>query len=129
MTVGEYLKAPRSNWDWINLDCCRWVDRWVQECGYLSPMRAIGCRYDSERSALLTIARGGGLAALWSRGMAAIGIDICTTPEPGAVAVLRIATDDAHGEACGIWTGSRWAMLHKAGLYVGDAAAIKIWNV
>jgi len=129
MTLGDYLKSPRPIWDWQSLDCCRWVARWIVDQGHGNPMDHIGHSYATKLGAIRVIRRGGGLVALWSKGMDAIGLTAVTEPSPGAVAVISVPTDDALDQACGIWTGQRWAMLHERGLVFGVGEPLKIWNV
>lgn len=129
MTLGDYLKAPRPAWDWQAQDCCRWVARWIVGQGYGNPMDHIGHSYTTKLGAIRVIRRGGGLVALWSKGMDAIGLTAVTDPTLGAVAVISVPTDDALDQACGIWTGQRWAMLHERGLVFGVGEPLKIWNI
>lgn len=129
MTLGEYLRAPRPAWDYVTHDCSRWLDRWLILRGHASAMEATGIRYNSERSAMLTIGRGGGLLALWSRGMDAIGCPTIDTPAEGDAAILSIPTDDTTNETCGIWSGERWASVHKHGLVVGIGEPLAIWRL
>lgn len=129
MTLGEYLKAPRPAWDWVEQDCCRWVARWIVSRGHADPMEFIGARYCTRIGALRLIKRGGGLVALWSRGMDGAGIPEAIAAEAGDVAVLSVPTEDGIGEACGIWTGERWAMLHERGLVFGVGEPLKVWRV
>jgi len=129
MDLGEYLKAPRPAFDFVAHDCSRWMDRWIVSRGHASAMEATGIRYSSERSALRTIRRGGGLFALWQRGMDAIGVPEVATPTLGNCTILEIPTDDGVNETCGIWTGERWASLHRHGLMFGVGSPIMIWAV
>jgi len=129
VTLGEYLKAPRPVWDWQAQDCCRWVARWVVSQGHPDPMDHIGHRYSTQLGALRLIRRGGGLVTLWSKGMTGAGLAAVTEPAMGAVAVLSVPTDDGTDEACGIWTGERWGMLHERGLVFGVGTPLKIWDV
>lgn len=130
MRLAEYLAAPRAQWDWVNLDCCRWVDGWLQAQGKPSPMAAIGMEYDSERSALRRIVEGGGLTALWTRGMSAIGAEACAIDDAsaGAVGVIARPTHCGTNEAAAIWTGTRWATLGLRGLDFGPAEALAVWH-
>jgi hypothetical protein len=94
-------------------------------------MAAISIQYDSERSALLQIKRGGGLAALWARGMAAIGatlVDDWDSLQSGDVGVIRRATACGTNEAAAIWTGERWVTLGLRGLDFGPAEALAVWH-
>lgn len=129
MTLGEYLKAPRPCWDWINHDCSRWLDRWLVLNGHRSAMAATGVCYSGELSALRAIRRGGGLLALWSRGMAAIGLQVIATPQIGDAAILSLPTDDRTNETCSIWTGHRWVSLHRSGLVFGAGEPLRMWRV
>jgi hypothetical protein len=93
-------------------------------------MAAIGMEYDSERSALRRIAEGGGLAALWSRGMTEIGAEACGLDDvrAGDVGVIARATQCGTNEAAAIWTGTRWATLGLRGLDFGPADALAVWR-
>lgn len=92
-------------------------------------MEAIGVAYESEREAKVTIGRGGGLLTLWSQGLAAIGLVQIDAPQPGDVAILSIPTDDGTDETCGIWTGERWASVHRHGTMFGVGTPLGIWRV
>lgn len=127
--LGDYLKAPRPAWDWTTHDCCRWVARWVVINGHPDPMDHIGHSYSTRTGALRVIRRGGGLVDLWTKGMTGARLAAVTDPAIGAVAVLSVPTDDEIGEACGIWTGERWGMLHERGLIFGVGTPLRIWNV
>lgn len=129
MTLGDYLNAPRPKWDWIAHDCSRWLDRWIVINGHPSPMAATNVVYDSERSAIRAIVRGGGLVPLWQRGMEAIGLMPVDAPEAGDAAILSVETDDGMNRTCGIWTGLRWASVHRRGLVCGVGDPLAIWRV
>lgn len=129
MMLGDYLKAPRPAWDWVNLDCSRWLDRWLMECGYPSPMAATHVEYSGPISAQRVIERGGGLFTLWAAGMEAIGLAETETPKMGDASVLSILTDDGTNQTCGIWTGERWASLHQRGLVFGVGEPLMVWSV
>lgn len=128
MTVGDFLTAPLPTWDWINHDCCRWADRWVQARGRKSPIKALGLHWTTEKGALRVIKRGGGLAALWSVGMEAVGVPEALKPLPGDVAVVERPTLDRLNQAMAIYTGSRWASLGLHGMDFGPADTIKVWR-
>lgn len=129
MKLGEYLSQNRGAWDWINHDCSRWLDCWLIVNGHASAMDAIGIVYDSEQSSIRTIVRGGGLLALWARGMDAIGIPPVEVPAQGDAAILDVPTDDGVGQTCGIWTGQRWASVHRTGLICGVGQPLAMWRV
>lgn len=84
--------------------------------------------YSSEFQALRTIREGGGLVALWSRGMEDIGAPVVETPQLGDVGIIRAPTEQGDDEACAIFTGKRWAMLGIHGLVCSPADAIKVWR-
>ena len=127
-TLGDYLGAPRPAWDWVNLDCCRWVDGWVQQRGYPSPIAMLGLTYDSERSALLAIRRGGGLVALWTRGMCLAGVREADDAQAGDVAIIGRPTECGTNEAAAIFTGERWMTLGVRGFHCGPADVLASWR-
>lgn len=129
MRVADYLAAPRPAWDWIALDCCRWVDGWVQARGFDSPIAALGLTYDSERSALRCIRKAGGLVPLWRKGMALVGVEEADAPMVGSVGVIRRPTSCGTDEAAAIFTGDRWVSLGLRGLDFGPAEALAVWHV
>lgn len=129
MTLGDYLRAPRPKWDWITHDCSRWLDAWLVHNGHASAMEAIGIIYDSERSAIREIVRGGGLLPLWQRGMEAIGLETASNPQMGDAAILAAQTDDGHNRTTGIWTGQRWASVHRHGITCAPGQPLMVWRV
>lgn len=135
MTLGEYLKwSVQQPWGWgtaPGLDCCKFVGKWVICCGHLDPMVLVWGlpgQYDSQISALRVIKQGGGLRQLWAEGMAHVGVPEADSPEAGDVAVLQAPTEDGLNEACGIWTGERWAILGQRGMIFGPADVIGLWR-
>ena len=128
MRLADFLSAPLPEWDWKNHDCCRWIDRWLQARGHGSPIEALGLRYSTERGALRTIRRGGGLTALWGRGMAAVGLPEVVESQPGDVAVILRETVCGLHEAMAVRVGERWASLAIRGLEIGPAEPLKVWR-
>lgn len=131
MKLAAYLAAPRPPFDFVHSDCCRWVDTWVRLSGHSSPMKATGMRYASERAALRRIAEGGGLVALWLKGMSAVGLETCAFwhVRSGAVGVIERPTPCGTDQATGIWTGERWVTLGLRGLDFGPAVPLTTWNL
>ncbi len=129
MMLGDYLRSPRPQWDYVAHDCSRWLDRWLVLRGHGSAMEAIGARYSSERSAMRVIVAGGGLLALWQRGMEAIGLEVVSEPRAGDAAILASETDDGHNRTTGIWTGERWASVHRHGLSCAPGDPLMVWRV
>lgn len=127
--LGDFLRSAQPAWDYREHDCSRWIDRYLQMLGYPSPMKAIGIAYASEREAKVVIGRGGGLLSLWTAGMEAIGLTEAATPSPGDVAILSVPTDDDEDQTCGIWTGRRWASVHRTGTMFGVGESLRIWRV
>lgn len=126
--LGDFLRSPCPAWDYVQHDCSRWLDRYLVGCGHASPMTATGIAYGSEREAQVVIGRGGGLLALWERGLEAIGLVQVDAPEPGDVAILSVSTDDGSDQTCGIWTGQRWASVHRHGTMFGVGEPLRIWR-
>jgi hypothetical protein len=132
MMLGEYLQgAMRETWGWggrPGIDCCKLGARWVVACGHPDPMAFLHPLYDSERSALLTIRRGGGLVPLWTHGMADAGVPEVDDPSAGVVGVLEVPTEDQIDQAVGIFTGERWAVRQQAGMHFGPAEPLRMWR-
>lgn len=128
MTLGEYLSASRPVWDWANHDCCRWMDRWCMERGRESAIALLGLRYRTERGALLTIRRGGGLVALWTRGMALTGAPAVDEPQAGDVGIIERPTVCGLNETAAIHTGERWFSISDTSIHSGPARALAMWR-
>lgn len=127
--LGDYLRSAQPAWDYRQHDCSRWLDRYLVMLGYPSPMEATGIAYGGEREAKVVIGRGGGLLALWTRGMEAIGLQEIGEPQVGAAAILAIPTDDGTDQTCGIYTGKRWASVHRHGTVFGLGEPLRMWSV
>ncbi|WP_454798596.1 DUF6950 family protein [Novosphingobium lindaniclasticum] len=127
--LGDFLRSAQPAWDYCNHDCSRWLDRYLRMSGHPSPMDATGIDYASEREAKVVIGRGGGLLALWTAGLQAIGLPEVETAALGDVAILSIPTDDGEDQTCGIWTGKRWASVHRSGTAFGLGEPLKVWRV
>ncbi|MEH3121163.1 MAG: hypothetical protein PGN16_04150 [Sphingomonas phyllosphaerae] len=128
MKLADFLSAPLPEWDFRHHDCCRWVARWIVARDHACPIESLGLRYSTERGALLTIKRGGGLTALWGRGMTAVGVPEAAEPQPGDVAVIHRPTSCGLDEAMAIRVGERWASLALRGLEIGPAEPLKVWR-
>lgn len=130
MMLREYLLMPRPKWDWVHMDCSRWMDGWLVRMGWGSAMEAIGISYTGPREAAELIAGAGGLLPLWARGMEALGLSGITAPtKEGDVAILDIQTDDGTNETTGIWTGTKWASLHRSGIVCGVGEPLRVWSI
>ncbi|KQM37929.1 DUF6950 family protein [Sphingomonas sp. Leaf10] len=128
MRVAEYLAAPRPAWDWVHLDCCRWVARWVELCGRQNPITALGLDYATERQAIALIVRRGGLVQLWTDGMALVGAPETAGLTPGCVGIIQRPTICGLNEAAAIYTGERWAALGLRGQEFMPAPVLKAWR-
>ena len=133
MTLGEYLSsAARRRWDWggqAGDDCCTFMAGWVIARGHPDPMAFIRGRYDSERSAIRRIEDGGGLVALWRRGMGEAGLaEVRGDPRAGDVAVLDLPTEEGVNLACGIFSGERWVTRTLNGVEAGPAVSVAAWR-
>lgn len=119
---------PRP-WVWGEHDCCCFVAGWVLERGHGDPMGFIRGRYDSERSALVAIKRGGGLVKLWTRGMVEAEVLPTRRPRIGDVGVIRRATEDGGDEVAAICAGERWVSLVERGIVSGPGVVLAAWRV
>ena len=127
--LGAYLQSAISRpWAWGRNDCCRFAAEWCIRRGRGDPMDFLKPLYTSEFQALRTIREGGGLVALWSRGMADIGAPVVDTSKLGDVGIVHSVTEQGNDEVCAIYTGKRWAMLGVHGLICAPADPIKVWR-
>lgn len=126
--LAAFLRLPLPKWDYIGHDCCRWVDRWSMSCGNPSAISALGLTYNSERSALVMIKRGGGLVALWTRGMELAEVEEGDDRREGDIGVIERATHDGLNQTMGIFTGERWVSISDAALHFGPADVLAMWR-
>lgn len=127
--LGAYLQTAISRpWKWGKWDCCRFAAEWCVRRGCGDPMSFLKPLYTSEFQALRIIREGGGLTALWSRGMADIGAQEVDEPALGDVGIVQSVTERGTEEVCAIFTGKRWAMLGIHGLICAPAEPIKVWR-
>jgi hypothetical protein len=91
-------------------------------------MAFIRGRYDSERSALLRISRGGGLVLLWQRGMGEAGIPEAVGLHAGDVGVIERETAEGPDEVAAIFSGERWVSLALHGIEAAPATALAAWR-
>jgi len=132
LTAGEYIKSVMSQpwgWnDWDEPDCCVYIAKWCVERGNTDPMLFTRGLYDSEMSAYRLIVRNGGLVPLWTRGMIEAQIPEADEAQMGDVAVLEAITEDGLNEACGIYTGDKWAVRTPTGIAFTPAVPLMIWR-
>jgi hypothetical protein len=127
--LGAYLQSAISRtWAWGRWDCCRFAAEWCIRRGRGDPMDFLRPLYTSEFAALRTIREGGGLVALWSRGMADIDAPEVENAALGDVGIVNEFTDHGDEQVCAIYTGKRWAMLGIHGLVCVPAEPIKVWR-
>lgn len=85
--------------------------------------------YSSEPQALDMIADGGGLADLFSRGMAAAGVpEAQGQPAAGDIGVIQLLGEQAGA----VYTGKRWALVADRGMAfasIADRHIVRLWRV
>lgn len=97
-------------------DCCTFPADWAMLCGHADPMAAWRGVYDTDAAAERLIADAGGLAELFSEGMASAGIDeLLPWQCPDELGDIAVVTLLGH-EAGAIYTGKRWAFVPDRGL-------------
>lgn len=127
--LGAYLQSAVSRpWKWGKWDCCRFAAEWCIRRGRGDPMDFLKPLYASEFQAMRTIHEGGGIIALWSRGMADIGAPVVVQPEAGDVGIVESLTDRGIEQVGAIYVGQRWAMLGIHGMVFAPATPIKVWR-
>lgn len=130
MSLAEYLaETMRDPWNWGTVDCCTFGADWLVARGAGDPMAFIRGGYDSQLSAMRRIAEGGGLVALWTRGMSDLGRRPTRALRIGNVAVIAAPTEgEGPDEACAIYGGSRWLSRSQRGLEAGPAQVLRMWG-
>jgi hypothetical protein len=129
MLLGEYIRGAIARpWEWGEVDCCTFAADWAVLCGRADPMGFIRGCYHTELGALRKIKKGGGLVALWTRGMAEAGIPEADSPHAGDIGVIARATDCRTNEAAAIYAGERWVTLGARGIDSGPADVLALWR-
>lgn len=127
--LGAYLQTAISRpWNWGRHDCCRFAAEWCIRRGRGDPMDFLRPLYTSEFQALRTIREGGGLVALWSRGMEDIGAPVVERVEAGDVGIVESITERGAEQVCAINTGPRWAILGIHGMVFSPAQPVRAWR-
>jgi hypothetical protein len=129
--LGVYLceqGSRRREAGWF--DCCTFPADWAVSQGWPDPMAAWRGFYNTEDEAARLICTAGGLAALFSAGMAAAGIpERQGEPLTGDIGVVVIGDH----EAGAIFTGRRWSFVGpECGLVFGsidNEAMRSVWAV
>lgn len=132
IALAHYLaEAARMPWGWGGpgrVDCCTYAAGWVMRCGYPDPMAFIRGTYNSERSALRCIRRGGGLVPLWTRGMIDAQVPEADQARIGDVGILRLPTEDGGDECVGLFAGRRWVCRLYRGIVSLPADSLAVWR-
>lgn len=107
--LSERIAWPRKAAEW---DCCALPAAWGLALGVGDAMAAWRGVYSTEAEAEDIVARAGGLAGIFGKGLESVGAYRVDTAEPGDVGVISL-----HGEEAGaIYTGRRWAFVAERGL-------------
>lgn len=109
-------------------DCCLFIADWIIEQHGIDPMAYCRGGYTDERGAQELLAGYGGLPRAVGRALRRSGVPLTGDPQPGDVAVVRIA--DA--AACAIRTDRRWALRldeSMALLPLDRVRVIAAWSV
>lgn len=130
MDLGDYLKAACSHrWEPGKRDCCTLPADWAVTWGRGDPMAEWRGLYATDVEARSLVARAGGLANLWQRGLEAIDVWGVNDLAPGDIGVIIAVGQDAVAEHVGaIWTGKRWAFRAPAGMIFASAVCVRAWG-
>jgi len=109
-------------------DCCAFPADWAVANGWPDPMAKWRGAYETETEALDLIDAAGGLAVLFSEGMASVGIPTSETFALGDIAVVSV---QGH-EAGAIFCGKRWAFAADRGFAAASLdpdCILQAWRV
>lgn len=108
-------------------DCCTMPAQWAIDNGLADPMAAWRGTYGTDSEAHDLINVGGGLLALFERGLADAGlVRRQDDAQPGDIGILRILNQ----EAGAIFTGKRWCVVAERGLAFASVehdAVLAVW--
>lgn len=131
--LGDYLKAAADRrFVYGDHDCCTFPGDWVRLCGHPDPVHEWRGLYSTEAEAQALIADAGGLAELWTRGMARTICQMTESPAEGDIGVIKVLGESGPVENGGIFTGKRWAFLSPNGIFVSSidpAFIVKVWHI
>lgn len=129
MTLGEYLLfAAKRPWGWGTHDCCTFASQWAIIRGNPDPMAYLRGRYSTAGEAVRVLVKHGGLLAVTTRGMIEAGVPEADFPRAGDIGVVQRPTEEGLNQACGIYTGERWATLGLRGMDCGPAEILGLWR-
>jgi hypothetical protein len=133
--LAEYLDTMRP-WRWGTVDCTMFVADWVQQRTGLDPAASWRGTYSTAREQRDMVAAAGGLLAVVSVPMAALGFVETEDPETGDVGVIRapIATEDrgvVMHEVAAIRQRDLWVARSLRSLFASPVPllTIRAWRV
>lgn len=126
MALHAFLaQASEQPFIWGERDCALWVADWIATVRGTDPAQAIRGRYRTAAGCARFLAREGGLPALASRLLAAIGLSDTASPQAGDVGLVETTL----GPVMMICTGPVWAWKAPRGLLFTPAFPVKVWSV
>lgn len=119
------LRSGSRPFAWGSLDCCLWAADWVLARSGRDPAAPLRGGYWTEAGAGELVRRAGGILALVSQHVAAIGLVEAADPAPGDLGVVQFAS----GRSPALWTGEMWVAKAQTGIFAGRYPHLVAWSV
>lgn len=124
-----FLRAEaRRAYDPARLHCLMLGADWARTLTGRDPAATWRDRVESEDVALAIVESSGGLEALMSRALEAIGWRETSAACRGDIGLIVVDAGAGPKDVCGVSTGSRWAVRATRGLWIGRADAVRVWR-
>lgn len=128
--LASFLRAQaRRPMAWGASDCLLMGADWVLSRRGVDPAAAWRGAYADEASADDLLARLGGMGPAMAAALEVCGIRAATKALRGDVGLVEVEGPRGRAEACGIHTGTRWAVRAARGVWIGRATPLAVWRV
>lgn len=128
--VGDFCdRIARLGWQDGERDCLLWLGLWTLEAVGVDGGAEWRGRYRTALGRERALRRSGGMTACIERGAAVAGLVAATEANPGAVGLVNVQTTRGTAPVGGIFTGTRWAVLTRAGVLSIRTTPLRFWNL
>lgn len=119
-------REARRAFDWHSANCMLLGADWAVDRGHPDPAQRWRARIKDEASAASVVGEYGGPAGLMRAAL--ISLPEVANAVRGDLGLVTIRSFAGRSEACGIFTGMRWAVRGPRGLWIGRAEAAMVWR-
>lgn len=129
VNLPDFLdNIARQGWQWGERDCLLWLGLWSRELTGIDGGAEWRGRYKTARGCMRVLKSSGGMEACVRRGAEVAGLARVETPRAGDIGLVPVMTTRGPGEAGGICTGKRWALLTARGVLTTPAEPTLMWG-